>query len=239
MASVLTQPRTNEQGIIRMSELNLSKRTLQILKNFATINPAVVLEAGSTLRTADPGQSILVIASIDEKIPVKFPIMELSSFLGILGLPAFSECTLNMGDRKIEMVGKKTSMNFWAAAESLVELPEEELELGEGDIKAVMEEGAFADLKKACSYLGHEFCKLSNRGGKVYFTALSPAVDTSNNYEVELGTTDQPDAELILKTDNLKMIPGDYKIEASSENNFVKFTTMDDRILYLVGAELQ
>lgn len=222
-----------------MSELNISKRTLHILKNFATINPAVVLEAGNVLRTADPGQSILVIASIDETIPVKFPIMMLSSFLGVLSLPAFSECTLNMDDRKIEMIGKKTSMNFWAAAESLVELPDEELELPEGDIKAVIEEGVYNDFKKACSFLGHEFCKLSNRGGKVYITALSPSVDTSNNYEVELGATDQADAELILKTDNLKMIPGDYKVEGSSENNFVKFTTMDDRILYMVGAELQ
>lgn len=221
-----------------MSELNLSKRTLAILKNFASVNPSVVLEVGSTLRTADPSQTILVIAKIDEEIPVKFPIVDLSSFLGILNLSAFSECSLNMNDKKIEMVGKKTSLTFWAAAKNLVELPEGEIELGDGDITAVLPEEAYNDFRRACSMLGHEFCRLSNRDGKVYLTALTPDVDTSNVYEIELGVTTNSDASVTLKTSNLKMIQGDYKITASSTDNFAKFDTMDDRISYLIGGEI-
>lgn len=232
-------------------ELSLSKRTLAILKNFATINPSMLLEAAfddpnvdggvrKQIRTASAGGGVLAVASIDETIPFKFPIMDLNSFLGILSLPAFQaeDCSLQMDAKKVTLIGKKSRMDFWSAAAELVNLPEGDLEMPAGNISAVIEEDQFKDFNKACGLLKHEFCKLSNRGGKVYFTALTVGLDTSNNYEVELGVTTEADAEIKLKTSNLLMMVGDYKIEASSEHNFAKFTTMDDRIDYLIGAEM-
>lgn len=218
--------------------LNLSKRTTAILKNFASINPSAVLEAGSLIRTASPTTTILALAQIDEIIPFKFPIMDLNSFLGILSLPAFSECNLMMDSKKIELIGDKTSLKFWSAAESLVDLPDGELDLPDGDINCVIEDEQYHDFTKACGLLRHEFFEISNRGGKVFITALTPNIDTSNNYEVMLGETDKADASLRFKSSNLQLLRGDYKVEASSEGNYAKFTTMDDRITYLIGAEL-
>ena len=220
------------------TSLNLSKRTTAILKNFASINPSAVLEVGSLIRTASPTSTILALASIDETIPFKFPIMDLNSFLGILSLPAFSECNLMMDAKKIDLIGKNTSLTFWGAAESLVDLPEGEIDLGEGDIICVIEDEQYHDFQKACGLLRHEFFEICNRSGKVYITALTPNLDTSNNYEVMLGETTKPDASLRFKSSNLQLLRGDYKVEASSEGNYAKFTTMDDRITYLIGAEL-
>lgn len=233
-------------------ELRLSKRTLAILKNFASINHSMTLEESipdasaeggfkKQIRTASAAGSILVVAQIDEKIPFQFPIMDLNSFLGVLALPAFQaeDCTLTMDNKKITLVGKKTKMDFWSASANLVELPEGDLELPEGCIKAFIEETQLKDFSKACSLLRHEFCKLSNRGGKVYFTALTPSVDTSNNYEIELGVTAERDCEVTLKTANMLMISGDYNIEACPDNNYAKFTTVDNRITYLLGAEIE
>jgi len=220
------------------NEIQLSKRTLAILKNYASINPSIVLEQGKRIRTADAGQSILVQSEIDEEIPMKFPIMDLSAFLTILSLEPFKECTLSVHEKYIDIIGKKTSVQFWAAAKSMVELPGDELELPEGDIKCVIEDSMFHDFTRACSALGHEYCKIANKGGKVYLIGLSPDLDTSNNYTAELGITDLSDAELILKTSNLKLMAGDYQVEASSSDKFAKFTTMDNRINYLVGGEM-
>ena len=139
--------------------------------------------------------------------------MDLNSFLGILSLPAFQaeDCSLQMDAKKVTLIGKKSRMDFWSAAAELVNLPEGDLEMPAGNISAVIEEDQFKDFNKACGLLKHEFCKLSNRGGKVYFTALTVGLDTSNNYEVELGVTTEADAEIKLKTSNLLMMVGDYK----------------------------
>lgn len=220
------------------NQLNFSKRTFALLSNFSKINPAICLEQGKQLRTADSGGSILAVAQIDEEIPSKFPISDLSSFLSILGLDAFKECTLTMDDKKIDLQGKQTTMTFFAGAESLVELPPGEVQLDPGEIKAVIPEGTFKDFKSACRFLKHEFCRISNRAGRVYLTALTPDTDTSTVYEVELGSTDQADSMVTLKVDNLKMEAGDYKLEAVA-GQYARFTTMDDRVYYLIGAEIE
>ena len=111
------------------NEIRLSKRTLAILKNYASINPSIVLETGKMLRTADADQSILVMTEIDEEIPMKFPIMDLNSFLTILSLEPFEECTLAIGEKFIDIIGKKVQTRFHAAAKSMVELPDDELNI--------------------------------------------------------------------------------------------------------------
>lgn len=227
------------QGLSSMSELNFSKRTVAILRNAAKINPAICLELGTRIRTADAAQSILVEAEIDETIPTNFPISDLSGFLSVLELPAFAECTLSMDEKKVKMVGKKTEMTFWAGAHSLVELPEGELELPEGEIKTVIGEEDFKNFNRACGFLKHEYCRLANEGGKVTLTALTPSVDTSNNYVLELGVTTAVDASVIMKTEMLKkLIEGDYQIEASADANYARFSTTDDRLKYVIGCEL-
>lgn len=220
------------------NQLNLSKRTFALLSNFSKINAAICLEPGKQLRTADSDGSILAVAQLDEEIPVKFPISDLPSFLSIMGLEAFKECALNMDDKKIDLQGKQTTMTFYAGAESLVELPPGEVDLGPGEIKAVIGEETFKDFKSACRFLKHEYCRISNRGGRVYLTALTPDTDTSTVYEVELGSTDQADSVVTLKVNNLKMESGDYKLEAAA-GQYARFTTMDDRVFYLIGAELE
>jgi hypothetical protein len=236
-----------------MSEkLTLSNRTTAILANFSKINPSMKLEAAvedtsletgfkQQIRTANANSSVLAIAEIEEKIPFSFPISDLSSFLGILKLPQFKDedCILQMDEKKITLYGKKTKMNFWAAAESLVELPEGDLEFDPGDIVACISEEQFNSFDRACKLLGHEYCKLMNDGGKVYLVGTTKGVDTSNDFVLELGETDKPDAYIMLKTSYLLMMPGDYKIEASSEQKYAKFSTMDDKILYVIGGEIE
>ena len=64
-----------------MSIVKLSKRTQNILKNFATINKSIVIDKGSTLRTLSVNKNIFASADITEAFPQQVAIYDLGVFL--------------------------------------------------------------------------------------------------------------------------------------------------------------
>ena len=53
-----------------MSKMIISPRTIQLLKNFSTINQSLVVKPGGVLSTMSPGRTVLAYARIDEDFEV-------------------------------------------------------------------------------------------------------------------------------------------------------------------------
>ena len=51
--------------------MKLSDKTINLLKNFSTINQSILFKHGSKLRTISVMKNILAEATIDEELPVK------------------------------------------------------------------------------------------------------------------------------------------------------------------------
>ena len=66
--------------------MQLNENAMQVLKNFATINPNIVIEEGNIVRTLSEGKNIFGKAVVDLDFPVKFGIYDLNEFLNVLGL---------------------------------------------------------------------------------------------------------------------------------------------------------
>ena len=66
--------------------MNLSNESVNILKNFSTINPSVWVNEGNTLRTVSPAKTIMASAVVDDDFPTPFGIYDLNQFLGTVGL---------------------------------------------------------------------------------------------------------------------------------------------------------
>ena len=62
--------------------MKLSENTMNVLKNFASINSGVVLNKGNVQRTISPEKSILVEATVEDDLPEKFGVYDLNQFLG-------------------------------------------------------------------------------------------------------------------------------------------------------------
>ena len=69
-----------------MSIVKLSKRTQNILKNFATINKSIVIDQGSRIRTLSVNKNIFASADITETFPQQVAIYDLGVFLSSLSL---------------------------------------------------------------------------------------------------------------------------------------------------------
>ena len=56
--------------------MKLSKTTLELLKNFATINTNLLVKSGSSLSTVSASKSILAKGTIEESFPQEFAIYD-------------------------------------------------------------------------------------------------------------------------------------------------------------------
>jgi len=63
--------------------MKLSENTVEVLKNFSTINPSLSFRQGNVLRTVSPQKNILASSVVEETFPVDFAIYELNQFLGL------------------------------------------------------------------------------------------------------------------------------------------------------------
>ena len=66
--------------------MKLSNDTLNVLKNFASINPNLVFKPGQKLKTISEAKTILASADIVEDFPVEFGVYDLNEFLSVYNL---------------------------------------------------------------------------------------------------------------------------------------------------------
>ena len=64
--------------------MRLSKDTVEVLKNFSTINQCILVKEGNKLRTISTMKNILAEADVSEVFPSEFGIYDLNEFLGVM-----------------------------------------------------------------------------------------------------------------------------------------------------------
>ena len=129
--------------------MKLSDRTINLLKNFASINQSILFKQGNQLRTISVMKNILAEANIDEDIPQEFGVYDLSQFLNSLGL--FHEPELNFTGESFVTVkeGKQRSKYFFADPSVIVSPPEKNITLPSVDVEFTLKSAQLDRLLKA------------------------------------------------------------------------------------------
>ena len=66
--------------------MNLSKDTLTLIKNFASINGSIMFTEGKRLATISEGKNVMAEVTISEEFPANFGVYDLNEFLNVVGL---------------------------------------------------------------------------------------------------------------------------------------------------------
>ena len=193
--------------------MKLSENTVNILKNFSTINQNILVKEGSGLRTMSTMKNILGEASITEDFPKEFGIYDLNEFLGVLSLVKDAE--LEFGDSYLTVNGGKTKIRYFYSDSSILTTPPETFNAPGCDVSFKISQTVLVSVLKASAVMQLPDVVLTP--GKITATDLKNT--TSNNYIEELDppASDSPNFEFCFKADNLKMISGDYIVSASTE----------------------
>lgn len=199
----------------------LSADTINILKNFSTINQSILIKEGSKLRSMSVMKNILVEAEIDETFSRDIAIYDLSQFLNCLSLIPGADLQLNT--TSITIAGDKNSIDYRYSDPSVVTSPpDKELKLPSEDVCVVLTEENLESVKKAAAVLQIPDVSIVGDGEKIFLTVRDKKNSGSNSFCIEVGET-QDVFQFNMKVENLKLIAGDYDVVISSKN-LSKFT---------------
>ena len=114
--------------------MKLSDRTINLLKNFASINQSILFKQGNQLRTISVMKNILAEATIDDELPKDFGIYDLGQFLN--GLSLHNDPELDFQDDSYVVIkeGRSRSKYFFADPQVIVTPPEKQMTLPSEDV---------------------------------------------------------------------------------------------------------
>jgi hypothetical protein len=190
--------------------MKFSEKTLTILKSFSTINKSILMKEGNVLKTVTPEKTLVASATIPDRIPSQACIYDLSRFLSILSL--YKDPDVEFFDKYFLIKdGKQRTKYVFADVSMIHAAPDKELVLPSADIVVDVSWEDMQSVQKAAGVLQFNEIAFVGAEGKIYLKALNSADQGADDYGVEIGTT-QDEFKIIIKTDNLKLLPQNYKV---------------------------
>lgn len=218
--------------------MNLSQDTVGILKNFASINPNIVLKVGNTVKTISEAKNIMAAADISEDIPVEFGIYDLNEFLNVVSL--FDEPVVQFEDTKkcrIADARQKQSVNYYFSDPSILTSPQKDIIITEFDVTFTLTGNQMNSLRRAAATLGVSDMVIEGKDGDVVIKVTDLKDPTSNSYELEIATSNASgNFNLVFNINNLKVIPGDYQVDISKKL-IAKFNHQEFNVHYWIALE--
>ena len=215
--------------------MKLSESTVNLLKNFSSINQSILFKAGNKLRTISVMKNILVEANVSEEFPKDFGIYDLNQFLNGLSLHQNAELDFTNDEYVVIKEGKSRSKFFFADPNVIVAPPEKEITLPSEDVEFVLTSQQLEKLKKAASVYQVPDISAIGENGVVKLVARDKKNDTSNDFSIIVGETD---SEFVFnfKEENLKIVPGNYDVVVS-EKLLSRFVNQNQDVTYYIALE--
>lgn len=192
----------------------LSDKTIEILRNFQTINGSIILEEGNLIRTMTPTKTIFAQAKIDEEIPSESAIYDLGKFLGLLSLRKSNEVDFNH-DEYIMISSDSSKTKFRKANPNLIAAPPKgkSIKIKTQDVVFNLPFETVKEVSKAMSILGYQELIFAGANGKL---SMMAGRDDSDFYSTDICETDQ-EFLVIIDSDKFKILPRDYEVTISKQ----------------------
>jgi len=200
--------------------MKLSDHTVDVLKNFASINQNLVIKEGSTLTTMSAMKNIVAKAEVEESFDKEVAIYDLNEFLASISL--FSSPVLEFNDGFVtikEENSPKNSLKYFYSDPSVVTSPNKTITMPSKEVSFTLNGDNLTKLKRAAGVIGAPDLVLEKKNTDVFLTVKDKKNDTANTFSVDVDTVeDGSDFKFFFKVENLKVMDGDYHVDISSKN---------------------
>lgn len=194
--------------------MKISTNTVNVLKNFAKINPSILIQEGNTLKTMSPSKTIMAKATVDTDFPKRFAIYNLDRFISTTSL--FSDPNFDFGDKTVTIKeGDKKTDYVYADESTITKAPDREINLPSVDVTVALTNDHLKEVEKAGGVLGLPEILVVGDGTNVFLQAADSKNPSGDVYSVKIGDTTKS-FKAIFKSENIKIIPGDYEVSISS-----------------------
>jgi gp45 sliding clamp, C terminal len=217
--------------------MQLSDSTLQILKNFSSINPSLYFKEGNVLRTVSSHKTVIAKAIVADSFSTGFGIYDLSRFLAVLSL--FESPQLTLGDRALVISSGRQKMTYaYADSRTFVSPPDKDLEMKTVVASFQLPTATFQKIMKAAGVLQLPEIAVVGKGETLSVTAADNSKEGSDTFHIELESKNSAEMNFVaaFKVENLRVIPMDYKVEIDSRG-LARFTNVSGDLMYWVATE--
>ena len=217
--------------------MKLSEQTIEVLKNFSTINQSLFFRKGKILTTVAPTMTILATAEVAETFPFDFAIYDLNKFLAKLSL--YCDCTLKFEtDRVIftSIDGRRSDYIKFVSPKVIKSPPDKKLELNDPVCEFILSQEDLQWQRKSAGISGsqHLIFKGVANTGKIYLQSTDMKDDSSDLSSTEIANT-KIDFLCVIKVENWKMLDGSYRVKL--KNGISKFEHTERPLEYYVAVE--
>lgn len=218
--------------------MELSSRTVEILRNFSTINPNIVVNGGNVLKTMSIAKNIVSRAEIEESFPSTFGIYDLSEFLSVLSLVDNPSITFGENFCTISDGSGLSSVRYFYSDPDMLSAPKKDIIMPECEVKFLLSNETLSKIKRASSALGCEEISIRPSGNSVEITVTDMGDNTSNSFSVLVEGTfpEGTDFNFIMGVNNLKLIGEDYEVSVSTKL-ISHFRSINSSTQYFIALE--
>ena len=196
--------------------MKLETRTMQILKNFALINPSMLFREGEVQSTIAAQKTILARTTLRETFPKEFAVFDLSRFIGVLSL--FTEPELEFEDSKVTIQQGRQKVEYtYAEPELIVAPPAKTPKVENPEVVFTLTGEALQSTIRALGALQSTHIIVEGDGENVTIGVGKPSDPTSDTFRIDVGLSNHS-FKFAFKAENVKILPGDYEVQISSKN---------------------
>jgi hypothetical protein len=198
--------------------MQISKETLEVLHNFATINPNILISPGKQLKTIAEAKNILAQAEVTDEFPREFGIYDLNEFLSVINLIDNAQLTFT-DEGHVLVQNSNAKIKYYYSEPEILTTPKKEITMPDPEFTVNITEDQLGQIRKAAAVLGHAELVLTNTKTGIRGEVYDVNDATSNNYSllIDSDNASTDNFKFIFSITNLKLLPGDYYVNISSE----------------------
>ncbi|BBC78097.1 DNA polymerase processivity factor [Escherichia phage EcS1] len=197
--------------------MKLSKDTLNILKNFSSINSGIMLKKGKFIMTRSVTGTIYGDSTISDEIDIEAAIYDLPGFLSILGLVGEDANISISNDQTTLVIKDQRSTIHWPIADaSTIAFPNKPIPFPMAKVIFELKGEDLQQLMRVSRGLQIDTLAITNKDGNIEIRGYNGVSDSSLTnvlYSLQVGEYDgTTDFNFVINMSNMKMIPADYKV---------------------------
>ena len=215
--------------------MKLSKETVDVLKNFASINSGIEFKTGNKIATISSSKTVLAKATLKDNFPQDFCVYDLNQFLSVYFLNKDPE--MDFDDSNVIFKNGRSRTTYRKTAKHMIVTPPEKvLTLPTVDASFQLTQDDYVSIMDAAKVLQSPHIAFESDGETIKLTACNAKDDSAHTNSVEVGTGNGKKFKVVFLVENLKLISGTYGIQISFAG-FCSFKNVNFDIEYFIAFE--
>lgn len=218
-----------------MIRMKLSKNTLDVLQNFATINQSLLFLPGKKQKTISPLMTVYAEVELDEEIEKEFSVYDLNMMLGLHSL--FKEPEIELSDTSATFKEGQQKATLRYCNPTLISHPpkDKSMKPGEAVVSFSLDAEDIKSVLKAVALYGQGFVAISGDGENLSIKTMDIKQKESDGASYKVGETDKT-FNYVIAVDNLKLLPHNFDVIITDKMK-VAFKSRDMNLTYIVPCE--